>query len=267
MTVDELRQKKQEWGYSCEQIAEKSGVPLGTVQKIFSGITKSPRYETLRQLEKMFEEDAWPSGNSNINMVRESTAYHVEKKPGEYTLEDYYAVPEDRRVELIDGVIYDMGAPNNKHQVLVGEIFAVLRDYIRRKRGKCIAVLSPADVQLDCDNKTMLQPDVFVICDRDKLLLSHTYGAPDFVVEILSPSTRKRDIGLKLGKYIDAGVREYWIVDPKNQKVIVYDLEKDLLPVIYGFNESVPVQIFDGDCKIDFAEIMEYYGFMFENEE
>lgn len=263
MTVDELRQKKLEWGYSCEQIAEKSGVPLGTVQKIFSGITKSPRYDTLRQLEKMFEEDEWTFSN----MMRESSAYYVEKKPGEYTLEDYYAVPEDRRVELIDGVIYDMGAPNNKHQVLVGEIHATLRNYIREKKGKCIAVLSPADVQLDCDNKTMLQPDVFVICDRDKLLLSHTYGAPDFVVEILSPSTRKRDIGLKLAKYIDAGVREYWIVDPKNQKIISYDLEKDLIPVIYGFDDSVPVRIFDGDCKVDFAEIMEYYGFMFDKEE
>lgn len=260
MTVEELRRRKQEKGYSCEQIAALSGVPLGTVQKIFSGITRSPRYETLQQLEKMFEEDEKISANK----VCEPTAYHVEKKPGEYTLEDYYAVPEDRRVELIDGVIYDMGAPDNRHQLLVGEIYAILRDYIRRKKGKCIAMPSPADVQLDCDDKTMVQPDVFVVCQRDKLLRSHTYGAPDLVVEILSLSTRKRDIGLKLAKYIEAGVREYWIVDPKNQKVIVYDLEKDLLPVIYGFRESVPVRIFNGECKVDFGEIMEYYGFMFE---
>lgn len=263
MTVDELRQKKLEKGYSCEQIAEKSGVPLGTVQKIFSGITRAPRYETLRQLEKMFEEDAWKSSN----MLRESSAYHVEKKPGEYTLEDYYAVPEDQRVELIDGIIYDMGAPNNKHQVLVGEIHAILREYIRRNRGKCVSMISPANVQLDCDNKTMLQPDVFVICDRDKVLFDRTYGAPDMVVEILSPSTRKHDLGLKLGKYTNAGVREYWIVDSKNRKVVVYDLEHEELPMIYGFDESVPVRIFDGDCKVDFAEIMEYYGFMFDKEE
>lgn len=265
MTVDELRQRKLEMGYSCEQIAEKSGVPLGTVQKIFSGITKSPRYDTLRQLEKMFEEDtSWIDSNM---MCDPGVPFQVEKKQGDYTLEDYYAVPEERRVELIDGVIYDMGAPTNAHQILVGEIHGILREYIRRKKGKCISMISPADVQLDCDNKTMLQPDVFVICDRDKLLLSHTYGAPDFVVEILSPSTRKRDIGLKLAKYIDAGVREYWIVDPKNQKIISYDLEKDLIPVIYGFHDSVPVKIFDGDCKVDFAEIMEYYGFMLDKEE
>ena len=97
---------------------------------------------------------------------------------------------------------------------------------------------SPVSVQLDEDNRTMLQPDVVVCCDRDKILRSHVYGAPDMVIEILSPSTRKKDMGLKLKKYITARVREYWMVDPDKKKVVVYDLEHNELPAIYGFEVS-----------------------------
>ncbi len=92
--------------------------------------------------------------------------------------------------------------------------------------------MSPVDVQLDKDDKTMAQPDVFLVCDQSKNTGRCIYGAPDMVIEVTSPSTRKRDFGKKLGKYVDAGVREYWIVDVKNQKVIVYDLGEDFGDVI-----------------------------------
>lgn len=279
MTLEEMKEKKKQSGYSCEKISELSGVPLGTVQKIFSGITKAPRFSTLQELEKVFAEEAVKTEVNYLQgrepscmVIREpQAAYHAEeqtpqKKQGEYTLEDYYALPEERWVELIDGVFYEMLAPSYIHQFIAAEVFGQLRDYIRKKKGKCMVVQGPADVQLDCDNRTMLEPDVLVICDRDKILRRCCYGAPDFVVEVLSPSTRKKDMGVKMQKYIEAEVREYWLVDPDKKKVVVYDLEHGELPVVYGSEDVVPVRIFDGECKIDFKEIFEYLSFLYEKE-
>ncbi|MGN0333958.1 MAG: Uma2 family endonuclease, partial [Lachnospiraceae bacterium] len=108
------------------------------------------------------------------------------------------------------------------------------------------------------------QPDVFVVCDRSKIIKRCTYGAPDLIVEILSPSTRKKDISIKLKKYIGAGVAEYWIVDPDKKTVVVYDFAHDELPAIYGFDAKVPVGLFDGECEVDFAEIFEYISFLYD---
>ena len=89
-----------------------------------------------------------------------------------------------------------------------------------------MAFCLPVDVQLDCDNRTMLQPDVFVTCNKDKLKKRNVYGAPDFVVEILSPSTRRKDMTIKKEKYKKAGVREYWMVDIDNEKIQQYIRER-----------------------------------------
>ena len=214
MTVEEMKKKKTELGFSCEQISDRSGVPLGTVQKIFSGITKRPRYDTICQLEKAFPME--PDSNPYPGMMEESvSAYRIYgdgtdhegdiwksfrgKKQGEYTLKDYEAIPDEYRVELIDGVIYDLNTPTTIHQQLAFEISIRLREYIRQNKGLCMVLPSPVSVQLDEDDRTMLQPDVVVCCDRDKILRSHVYGAPDMVIEILSPSTRKR-YGIKTEK-------------------------------------------------------------------
>ncbi len=204
--------------------------------------------------------------NDEVNMVKEEAAAYGVKQQGEYTLEDYYAIPDERRVELIDGVIYDMAAPNLVHQRLIGRIHSILDGFILSRKGTCIPFASPVDVQLDCDDKTMVQPDVIVLCDRDKAINHCVYGAPDFVVEVLSPSTSKRDTAIKLKKYKAAGVREYWMVDPDKKKVVVYDWSKSELPTIYGFDTKVPVGIFHGDCEIDFAEIYQEIAFLYERE-
>ena len=130
----------------------------------------------------------------------------------------------------------------------------------------CIPIISPMDVQLDCDEKTILQPDVIVVCERDKIQKGVVYGAPDFVVEVISPSTRRRDKSLKLNKYTEAGVREYWIVDPKKKNIITYvdDGEGDYDIFIYTFEHEVPVAIFNNECKINFKEIYDYIAFMYE---
>lgn len=255
MTVAEMKRRKEELGYTYQMIAEKSGVPLSTVQKIFSGATDVPRYETLIALERVFKE--W-SG------VREAAMMYPAKKQGDYTVEDYYKIPEEYRVELIDGVIYDMAAPTSVHQLIAGLIYAKLLMHVLGKKGECLPMISPLDVQLDCDNKTMIQPDVVIVCDRDKVIERCVYGAPDFIIEVLSTSSVKRDSVIKLNKYLNAGVREYWMIDPKQKRVLVYDFESGQYPAIYGFDAKIPVAIWNGECEIDFAEVYEHIRFLYE---
>ena len=254
MTVEEMKQRKKELGYSNEKLSELSGVPLGTVQKVLAGVTRSPRYETLIALERVLKKQT--------DRIDEALPETSEKRQGDYTVEDYYLIPKERRVELIDGVIYDMASPTAIHQILSTELCNIVRSYISQQKGRCIVMAAPMDVQLDCDDKTMVQPDVMVICDRDKITRKCIYGAPDLAVEILSDSTKKKDMYVKLGKYMEAGVREYWLVDPKGKKVIVYDFEAEVTPSIYGFSSKVPVGIFKGECEVDFAKIYEYISFL-----
>lgn len=90
-------------------------------------------------------------------------------KPGEYTVDDYFRIREEKRIELIDGVIYDMATPAIVHQLIVGELFSLFHTYIRKKKGNCIPAMYPISVHLDCDKKTMLEPDVVIVCNRDLL--------------------------------------------------------------------------------------------------
>ncbi|MCD7841088.1 MAG: Uma2 family endonuclease, partial [Lachnospiraceae bacterium] len=136
--------------------------------------------------------------------------YAVSKHQGEYSLEDYLALPDDQRVELIDGVFYDMAAPTLIHQAIGSRVWRSFDAYIGKNLGSCMAFTAPVDVQLDCDDKTIVQPDVLIICEPSKLRRERVYGAPELVVEVLSPSTSKKDRLLKLTKYKKAGVREYW---------------------------------------------------------
>lgn len=260
MTIQEMKERKKELGYTYAQIAELSGVPLGTVQKVFNGATSAPRYETLRALEQLL-------GDSHDMYIREAqNIYGSKKQQGEYTLEDYYEIPDDIRVELIDGVFYNMTAPTSPHQLIAGYIHARLLGHAMEKKGPCLPMISPLDVQLDCDDKTMVQPDVVIICDRDKIINRCIYGAPDFVIEVLSKSTRKKDMVIKLNKYMNAGVREYWMIDPIKKTVIVYDFDNEEYPVIYGFDAKVPVQIWNGECIIDFQEVYDHIRFLYERE-
>lgn len=250
MTVEDMKRYKKEKGYTMAQLSEYSGVPIGTIQKIFTGETKCPRYDTLQALEKALQ----PEKNY---IIREALAEYGVKE-GEYTLEDYYNLPDEQRVELIDGTFYDMAAPSVVHQLAATKLGSVLYQYARKKNGKCIVFSSPIDVQLDCDNKTMVEPDVTVLCDRSKLREKSIYGAPDFVIEILSPSTAKKDLTTKLQKYANAGVREYWMIDTQKEKVITYFFEEEMpTPTIYGFDSEVSVMIYDGELKIDFIELKE----------
>lgn len=256
MTIEEMKKKKQEKGYSYARMSELSGVPLGTIQKIFSGETTSPRYDTLQALENLFSE-SFAKPVTEPLMVKEELSYQVHTQ-GSYTVEDYRALPEERRVELIDGYFYDMAAPTFLHQQIAGEIHRQIANYILDNGGSCKPLISPVDVQLDCDERTMVQPDVGILCHDDKIEKWGVYGAPEFVLEIISPSTKRKDCIKKLVKYMDAGVREYWILDPYQKKLLVYLAEGDACPIIYGLTEPVPVRIYEGALEIRFEHILKW---------
>ena len=289
MTIIEMQQRRNELRLSYPRLAELSGVPLSTVQKVLGGVTPNPRQATLLALQRALCPEQYPDSLSQPSALCESSAYAAaaatepeaeppikymgeemgyvinEARQGSYTLEDYYSIPDDIRVELIDGVLYMMSAPTNVHQLIAGKLHAMLLAFIESKGGSCVPFISPADVQIDCDDRSMLQPDVFVVCRHDKIKRRNTQGCPDLVIEVLSPSSRKKDMQIKRNKYESAGVREYWIVDPEKEKVIVFSFGENEDISAYGFEDSIPIHIFPHPCTLDFSKVKSYLDQVFSD--
>lgn len=162
-----------------------------------------------------------------------------------YTVDDIYSLPEGERAELIDGKIYYMAPPNTKHQTLVMDLSYQIKDYIKRKNGECNVFPAPFAVFLNETNKNYVEPDISIICDKNKITDQGCNGAPDWVIEIVSQSSRPMDYFTKLFKYRSANVREYWIVDPIKELIMVYRFEKETMEQ-YSFGEDVPVGIYEG---------------------
>ncbi len=170
-----------------------------------------------------------------------------------YTVDDIYALPDGERAELIDGRIYYMAPPNRKHQTIARELFSSINSYIKSKGGPCEPFFAPFAVFLNKNDSNYVEPDICVICDPGKLTDKGCSGAPDWVIEIVSPSSRRMDYFTKLFKYHAAGVREYWIVDPEKDRVLVYDFESEDTGD-HTFSDSVKAGIYD-DLYIDFSKI------------
>lgn len=162
-----------------------------------------------------------------------------------YTIDDIYALPDGERAELIDGKIYYMAPPSTRHQRIISDIHYRIKDYIIKNNGECEVLPAPFAVFLNKDDKNYVEPDISVICDKDKLTDKGCHGAPDWIIEIISPGNKEMDYFKKLFKYQAAGVREYWIVDPIKEIVMVYRFEKETMEE-YSFGEDVPVGIYDG---------------------
>ncbi|MCD8023435.1 MAG: Uma2 family endonuclease [Lachnospiraceae bacterium] len=304
MTVEEMKKRKMELGYSYEQIAELSGLPVGTVQKVLGGITKTPRYRTLQALQRAFVvedrlNDPGARQNTRKNtvpadyMIREETAPYdvsshengIEKDASvpdgtadashgafvskgnsagfgalieaEGCLYDDFE-PEDYKVEWINGERYDRSLPGPLHQILVMGIWRSFLESIRKNQASCSALAALSAVLSDGNDRTVVWPDVMLLCDQEKVRQGRVYGAPDLVVEVVSGDSLIRDSHLKLSRYEHAGVREYWLVYPGQKSVVVYDFKKEEDPRIYGFTETVPVGVLDGACAVNFAEIIGY---------
>lgn len=146
-----------------------------------------------------------------------------------------------------------MAPPARKHQRIAGEIFAVIREYINAHNGSCEVDIAPFAVFLDKDDANYVEPDISVICDPNKLTDKGCSGTPDWIIEIVSPGSRRMDYFTKLFKYLAAGVREYWIVDPDKKSIIVYDFQSEDI-MDYTFSDSIKAGIYD-DLYVDFSAI------------
>ena len=341
MTIQEMQDKKRKMGITYAEIARRAGLPLPTVQKVLSGVTKSPRYETILALERVLlstpdsqetfniSASSLPEGGPEDRNLSQADSQHSNtasydsygsygsyssaspgfspyrdilagepqpfygektamggmsmsgsevgksgnaggrarntypllpgKQQGEYTAEDRNSLPGDVRTELIDGIIYDMASPKAGHQIVLMNLSNQLFNQIRKCGKDCMVFVAPSDVWLTGDNKNIFQPDIYVICDYTMIGQDgYIKGAPPFVIEILSPATRSKDLLLKAYKYHAAGVQEYWIVDPENRQVTVYDYSKNpdgTVSTGYSFAETVPVGISKGSCAVDFSII------------
>lgn len=176
--------------------------------------------------------------------VMEMNAELAERK--DFTVEDIKNLPEDVRVELIDGQIFFLACPKVIHQRLLGDLYYEIRNYISEHEGTCKVFVAPVMVCLVEDNKNYLEPDVIVVCDPEKIQEDGCHGAPDLIIEIASKSTSRRDYGIKMLKYRTAGVKEYWIVDPHKETVMVYWFEDEEKNFLYGFEEEIEFHLFPG---------------------
>ena len=170
-----------------------------------------------------------------------------------FTVDDIYALPQGERAELIDGQFHSMAPPSRRHQTIARKLFSAINAYIEPKGGSCEPFFAPFAVFLNQDNRNYVEPDICVICDPGKLTDQGCQGAPDWIIEIVSSSSRRMDYFTKLFKYRTAGVREYWIVDPEKDRILVYNFESEDTGD-YTFSASVKAGIYE-DLYIDFSDL------------
>lgn len=255
--MEKLKKRKKELGWTNQKLSEESGIPVGTLNKIFNGATRYPRDKTVEALVRAMGLDYYEIEDfgAGLSVIRETGAYQTMKKDSRATVDTYYSLPDELRVELIDGKFYYMSAPTLRHQDLLMTLSAALYNYFRSKKGNCRVFAAPCDVRLDCDEYTMLEPDIFVVCGKEKLVNgAYCEGAPDFVIEIVSSPNPKHDYELKRYKYQNAGVKEYWIVDPLKMRIVVYVFVRDEIPAVYTFEDKVRPYLYP-DLEIDFEQI------------
>lgn len=289
MTIEEMNRIRLETGVTYQRISLDSGVPISTVAKVLGGSTKNPRMETvdalertLRGYQKMYasEKDAdrnaqftYPSDTTHFTGLRESSwqfGHTAARDRRVFTTADRDTLPEDRRTELIDGVLYDMAAPSLVHQSLIKQIARQIDDCIETHQADCELFFSPADVIIDRDIYTAVQPDLFIVCEREQLTKENVQGAPAFVLEVVSPASRRMDFSVKQTKYLEAGVKEYWIIDPDKKRITVLNFmamrgetEDGNETEVYSFDDTIPVIISESKCRIDMRKISAHLSRIF----
>ena len=239
-------------------LSKLSGVPVGTINKILNGETKSPRCDTLSALEQALDSvwkhskevrdsvDPYGVGESGVHTTMDSWKLRCNIQAGAGSLK----LPYDMGAERMDGELICSEKPTTGHQVLVSQLILQFGRFIEETGKNDLVLPSPFCVYPDGDKETVLHPDISVVCHREGLGRDGLRGAPDLVMEITSSVTRKRDLGRKMCIYLEAGVREYWVLDSKTRNVLVYCFEQDELPDVYSFKEEIPVSIYEGRLRI-----------------
>ena len=183
---------------------------------------------------------------------------HEEKHLKYFTYADYCTWDDDQRCELIDGIPYLMAAPSEKHQDILLNLGWKFREHLQGKR--CKVIVAPFDVRLNWEkgDHTVVQPDLIVVCDPIKLEDGKSCkGAPDLVIEVLSPSTAGNDMMRKFAKYHEAGVKELWFADPNEQTMLVHKWESGIHAFnLYNNVDKITVGILP-ELVIDLADIFE----------
>lgn len=247
--VQDLREHSQLSDY---ELSELSGIPLDRMNDILSGGEKESDYASLLVLEEVLATGEKVPFSYNRTMqesclVREAgIPYQYRARKSNYNIEDIERLSEYQRAELIRGVLYMLAAPSRMHQFLISELLYRIRRHIADNRGGCQVYTVPFDVRLFGNDMTCVLPDILVVCDKTKLTDKGCFGAPDWVIEIVSASNSKHDYVTKKEEYRQAGVREYWIIDPFQKNLSVYTFETSEEPKVYSYSEEVPSEVLSG---------------------
>ena len=236
MMIDEIQIIKDYFKITDEALSDLSGVPADTINGILTG-KLTPTDEELTQLSGVFENG-------------------YTKDDDLFTLKDLYSIPDDIRCELIDGKIYYMTIPGTKHQIISSAIFCALDRYISESEEAWLSFFALTEVRLSNKGISSVQPDVLVVCDRYKINRQYIDGAPNYIAEILSPSTTRKDRIIKRDLYMAAGVKEYWVVDPDNETVTVHLFDNGKASNEYTFDDNIPVHITGNELAISLSDTL-----------
>ena len=269
MDVKELKQRKNNLKLTTARLAELAELPVGTVSKIMTGETKNPTITTIDKIDKalageelrrrliayrqLFEQYINGHPLEKIDLKRFQKTHYDGPVKGNGQRVDASVLNEfgeDKTVEILDGYLIFNQSPGIAHQRLVQNIGKKIDQFIEKHHGPCQMFNVGVNVKPDEDDYTVLIPDIAVICNPEMIRDDCIFGPPDWIIEVTSPSTRHRDYNEKMHKYMASGVREYWIVDPEKERVITYIEGEPMMAYVYGFDESIPVYIYDGKLKI-----------------
>lgn len=208
-------------------------------------VRKPKEWETFPEIREVKGSEEIRETKSATETTRRKDGFTMLKGKRDYTIADIEALPEGERAELIDGELFRMDTPTWTHQDILMQLSIEIGLYIRKNKGKCRVLPAPFAVYIKKDKYNYVEPDISVICDEEKKSKKGCQGAPDWMIEIVSPSSKKMDYERKVQLYREAGAREYWIVDPETETVTVYDFASSPTPAHYLFSDRIKVGIFE----------------------
>lgn len=257
MNLEKLKKRKKELRLTNKDVAELSGVSLGTVNKIFSGATKAPQVDTMKAILNVLRLEEYQFYDSDMEQEKPKMKRMIPAVPENgqepaVTEEEYRTLPDRKQMELIEGRIVRHGSPAWNHQELISGVLCALRDYSKKNGCRCHAVCGPVEVRLECMNgDTVVQPDLVMLLGEEQISSRGLDWAPEFVMEVLAENEQEQELVIKPEVYMEAGVREYWVVNLYQRQVLSYWFgssygKKGFRLDTYTFEQEVPLHLLDG---------------------